>query len=135
MVEYSRFARLPGKIRLATRDFLKDLETKPVIAIIFGSYANYTFSSSSDIDIMLVFQTIKTPKTIEDTAKVINLKTSTKISPVYMAYNEFNRSFHNSASDFFKNLKKNKLILVGIEWWRQMMDEETCPKPYNQYFY
>src|SRR3989344_9383901 len=32
IVEYSRFGRLPAKVRLSIHDFLKDLEDKPIIA-------------------------------------------------------------------------------------------------------
>ena len=57
-VEHSRFERFPAKIRLSVNDFLRGLEMKPVIALIFGSYANCTYTKNSDIDILLVFQKI-----------------------------------------------------------------------------
>lgn len=53
------------------------------------------------------------------------MKTNTQINPIYLNYNEFKESFHNLSKDFFKKLKKDKIILVGIEWWRQLVDEET----------
>ena len=64
-VEYLRFNKLPSKIRLSVIDFLKELENKPILAFIFGSYANGTYNKSSDIDILLVFQKVETPKKIE----------------------------------------------------------------------
>lgn len=125
IVEHSRFEELPSKIRLSVNDFLKELEDKPIIAIIFGSYANSTFTKNSDIDILLVFQKIENPKKIENTAKKISMKTNTQINPVYLSYQEFKESFHNQTKEFFKKLKKDKIILIGIEWWRQMTYEET----------
>src|SRR3989344_8509365 len=125
IVEYSRFERLPAKVRLAVNDFLKELSEKPIIAVIFGSYASGNYTKNSDIDILLVFQKIEDSKKIENTAKKISMKTNTQLNPVYLSYQEFKESFHNPTKEFFKKLKKNKMILIGIEWWRQLIYEET----------
>ena len=53
------------------------------------------------------------------------MKTNTQLNPVYLNYQEFKESFHNPTKEFFKNLKKDKLILIGIEWWRQLIYEEA----------
>lgn len=124
-VEHSRFERLPAKIRIAVRDFLKDLKEKPQIAIIFGSYANGTYTRNSDIDILLVFQKIEDAKNIENSAKKVSMKTNTQLSPVYLEYHAFTESLHNATKEFFKKIKKDKMILIGIEWWRQLMHEEA----------
>jgi predicted nucleotidyltransferase len=124
-VEYSRFDKLPTKIKFSINDFLKDLDIKPIIALIFGSYAKNNYNKTSDIDIFLVFQNIENSKNIENSSKKISMKTNTQINPIYLNYNEFKESFHNLSKDFFKKLKKDKIILVGIEWWRQLVDEET----------
>ena len=125
IVEYSRFERLPAKVRLAINDFLKELSEKPIIAVIFGSYASGNYTKNSDIDILLVFQKIEDSKKIENTAKKISMKTNTQLNPVYLSYQEFKESFHNSTKEFFKKLKKDKIILNGIEWWRQLVYEEA----------
>jgi predicted nucleotidyltransferase len=124
-VEHSRFEKLPEKARLAVNDFLKELSEKPIMAIIFGSYASGTYTKGSDIDILLVFQKIEDSKRIENTAKKISMKTNTQLNPIYLSYQEFKESFHNSTKEFFKKLKKDKIILIGIEWWRQLIYEET----------
>src|SRR3989338_5424680 len=125
MVEYSRLERLPAKVRLSVNNFLTELEVKPIIAIIFGSYASGTYTKESDIDILLIFQKVEDPKKIENTAKKVSMKTNTLLNPVYLSYQDFRESFHNSAKEFFKKLKKDKLILIGIEWWRQLTYEEA----------
>ncbi|MBI4439542.1 nucleotidyltransferase domain-containing protein [Candidatus Woesearchaeota archaeon] len=124
-VEHSRFERLPAKVKLSVNDFLRELKDKPVIAVIFGSYANGTYTKNSDVDILLVFQKIENSKEIENTAKKISMKTSTQLNSVYLGYKEFKESFHNPTKEFFKKLKKDKVILVGMEWWRQLQDEEA----------
>jgi len=124
-VEHSRLERLPAKVRLSIRDFLKELETKPIIAVIFGSYASGNYTKGSDIDFLLVFQKIEDPKKIENSAKKISMKTNTQLNPIYLSYQEFKESFHNSTKEFFKKLKKDKIILIGIEWWRQLVYEEA----------
>ena len=125
MVEHSRFERLPAKVKLSVNDFLKELKNKPVIALIFGSYANGVYTKYSDIDILLVFQKIEDSKQIETTAKKISMKTNTQLNPIYLGYKEFKESFHNPTKDFFKKLKKDKIILIGVEWWRQLTYEEA----------
>src|SRR3989344_9585377 len=94
-VEHSRFERLPAKVRLSVTDFLKELKDKPVIVMVFGSYANGTYTKRSDIDILLVFQKIEDYKQIENTAKKISMKTDTQINPIYLHYKDFKESFHN----------------------------------------
>lgn len=125
VVEHSRFERLPAKVRLSVNDFLKELKDKPLIALIFGSYAKGTYAKNSDVDILLVFQKIEDSKAIENTAKKIGMKTNTQLNPVYLSYQEFKESFHNPTKEFFKKLKKDKIILIGVEWWRQLEDEEA----------
>ncbi len=124
-VEHSRFERLPAKVKLAINDFLKELDAKPVVVIIFGSYASGNYTKNSDIDLLLVFQKIEDSKKIENVAKKISMKTNTQLNPVYLSYQEFKESFHNSTKEFFKKLKKDKIILIGIEWWRQLVYEEA----------
>ncbi len=124
-VDYFRFEKLPAKVKLSLNDFLKELETKPIIAVIFGSYASGNYSKNSDIDLLLVFQKIDDSKQIENTAKRISMKTNTQINPVYLNYNEFKESFHNPTKEFFKKLKKDKIILIGMEWWRYLEYEEA----------
>ena len=124
-VEHSRFEKLPAKVKLSINDFLRELKEKPTIVVIFGSYARGDYTKNSDIDILLVFQKIDDSKSIENTAKRISMKTNTQLNPVYLNYNEFKESFHNPTKEFFKKLKKDKMILIGMEWWRQLEYEEA----------
>ncbi len=124
-IEYSRFKKLPYKTRLAITDFLRELKEKPVMIMIFGSYAKGNYTKDSDIDIFLVFQKIRDTKAIENTAKRVSMKTNTKLAPIYLDYDAFRESFHNSSKKFFKDLKKDKILLAGIEWWRLLENEET----------
>ena len=122
-VEHSRLEMLPAKIRISIREFLKDLTEKPVVSILFGSYAAGKYTGGSDIDILLVFQRIDKPKSIENAAKKISMRTNTQINPVYIDYGSFRESLHNPRKGFFKNLKREKILLIGIEWWRQLNEE------------
>lgn len=124
-VEYSRIEKLPTKIKLSVREFLRELKNKPIIAVLFGSYAKGNYTKDSDIDVLLVFQKIESEKQIEDTAKKISMRTNTKIAQVYLDYNIFRESFHNSTKQFFKNLRENKILLIGIDWWRLLESEEA----------
>lgn len=124
-VEFSRLERIPSKIKMSIRDFLDELEIKPLIAILFGSYAKGNYTKESDIDILLVFQKLENAKDIENTARRISMRTNTKINPIYLDYPVFRESFHNPRKEFFKNLKENKIMLIGIEYWGELKNEEA----------
>lgn len=124
-IEFSRLERLPEKIKIAVKEFLKELKDKPVMAVIFGSYAEGTYTKSSDIDILLIFQKIENESQTEKIAKRISMRTNTQINPVYLDYNSFKESFHDATKEFFKHLKENKIILIGIELWMQLKNEEA----------
>lgn len=53
--DYTRLNELPYSRKQAITEFLNLLETKPLIALIFGSTAKKTFTQESDIDILLIF--------------------------------------------------------------------------------
>jgi len=125
LIEYLRLSRLNSKIRLSIIDFLKELKEKPLITIIFGSYAKGDYTKNSDIDVLLIFQKIEKEKQIDDIANKVSMRINVIISPIYLDYNSFRESFHNPTKEFFKNLKKDKIILTGIEWWRQLENEEA----------
>lgn len=124
-IEYSRFGRLHAKVKIAVNSFLEELKEKPVITAIFGSYARGDYTKDSDIDILLVFQNIQNEKQIEESAKKAGMRTNTTINPVYLDYKIFRDSFHNQTKTFFKNLKRDRIIINGIELWRQLENEEA----------
>ena len=108
------FLALPKKISNAVTEFLNELEEKPLIALIFGSYAKGNFTKDSDIDILLVFQEIR-QKNIENTAKRISMRTNTKISPVYVDYNDFEKNMLNKEHEFSNEIRNNIIIINGVE--------------------
>lgn len=114
---------LPSNVQAAINEFLEELEIKPLIALIFGSYAKGNYNKESDIDILLVFQKIENEKTINNTAKRISMRTNTKISFVYVNYNNFERNFLDKNHDFSKEIRQDVIIIMGIEhyynlFWR-----------------
>lgn len=124
-IEYSRLYALPKKARFAVFDFLKELKIKPVLAIIFGSYARGDYTKDSDLDIMLVCQK-PDRKDIENTAKKVGMRFGIDIEPIYLDYETFKKSFYSSNKRFFINLKKEKILVAGIEWWMELKNEEEA---------
>ena len=109
-----KFLALPKKISSAITEFLNELGEKPLIALIFGSYAKGNFTKDSDIDILLVFQEIK-QKDIENSARRISMRTNTRISPVYVTYSEFEKNFLNKEHEFSNEIRNNVIIITGVE--------------------
>jgi len=123
--EFYRLKELPSNIQIAINELFKKLSQKPILAIIFGSYANKTYTKKSDLDLLLVFNKIINNKKLEQTAEIISMNTGVQINLVYLKYNEFRKSFGNLRKTFFKNLKQSNIILTGVEWWRLLKDEEA----------
>ncbi len=122
--EYGRLLGLPANAREAIFSYLKSLDNKPVLTILFGSYAKGTYSSKSDIDLLLIFQKLERSD-IESKAKAIKYKYNIDLSPVYMAYSEFRGKFYDEKDTFMKELKKNKILIQGIEWWVMLENEKS----------
>ncbi|MDP2907976.1 MAG: nucleotidyltransferase domain-containing protein [Nanoarchaeota archaeon] len=112
-INTERFLALPKKIQTATTDFLNELEIKPLITIIFGSYAKGNYTLKSDIDILLIFQKVEDDKHIENTAKRIGMRTNIIISPVYLDYKTFENNFLNKDHDFSKEIRQKVIVLSG----------------------
>lgn len=121
--EYNRLVSLPVHAKDAIFEYLKSLEYKPALTILFGSYAKGTFNSKSDIDILLVFHR-PARDDIENKSKAVRYKYNVDISPAYMTYVEFRDKFYNEKDTFMKELKKSKIIVQGIEWWVMLENEK-----------
>ncbi len=116
-----RFILLPVKIQNAITEFLNELEIKPLIALIFGSYAKGNYSKESDIDVLLVFQKLENVKEIENTARRISMRTNTKISPVYLEYKNFEKNFLDKNHDFSKEIRQDIIIVNGVEFFYSLL--------------
>ncbi|KHO54322.1 MAG: DNA polymerase subunit beta [archaeon GW2011_AR19] len=114
-VNTDKFFGLPVKVQNSIGDFLDEIEDKPLIALIFGSYAKKNYTKESDIDILLVFQKI------ENTAKRISMRTNTKINPVYIEYKNFKDNFLNKEHNFSKEIRNKVIVMLGIENYYQLL--------------
>ncbi len=114
-VNTERFLSLSQKIQLAISEFVNELETKPLIIIIFGSYAKGSYTKESDIDILLIFQRVENEIEIENAANRISMRTNTRINPVYLDYKNFEKHFLDKKHDFSKEIRQKVIILSGLE--------------------
>lgn len=114
-VNTEKLLDLPLNIRNAVNDFISELEIKPLIIILFGSYAKGNYIKDSDIDILLVFQKLEKEKDIENDAKRISMRTNTKINPVYVEYKNFEKNFLDKNHDFSKEIRQDVIIMNGVE--------------------
>ena len=122
-IEYSRFLKLPKHAQDAVFDFLKILKDKPVLTLIFGSYAIGNYTKQSDLDILLIFN--KMNENIEEKAKIVAGRYNIKLEPVYLSWQEFSKKFFDKKDKFMKEIKNNKILINGIEWWVMLENEAT----------
>ncbi len=99
-VNTEKLLELPLNIRNAINDFILELEIKPLIILLFGSYAKGNYTKDSDIDVLLIFQKLESGKDIENNAKRISMRTNTKISPIYVEYKNLEKNFLDKKHDF-----------------------------------
>jgi predicted nucleotidyltransferase len=122
-VNSEEFLGIPKKVQSAVTDFLNELEEKPLIALLFGSYAKKNYTSQSDVDILLVYQKVQNEKSIENTSKRISMRSNVKLSPIYVDYASFEKNFLDKKHDFSKEIRQDAIVLLGTEyffplWWR-----------------
>jgi len=120
-INTEKFLALPQRIQTAISDFLDELDNKPLIALVFGSYAKGNYTKKSDIDILLVFQRVENESQIENTAKRISMRTNTKISPIYLNYKNFEKNFLNKKHDFSREIRQNVILLSGAELYYRLL--------------
>jgi len=120
-INTEKLIALPKKIQTSATDFLNELENKPLIALIFGSYAKGNFTESSDIDILLVFQKVDNAPSIDNTAKKIGMRTNTAINTIYLDYPNFEKNFLNKEHDFSKEIRQRVIILSGTELYYSLL--------------
>ncbi|MBL7170018.1 MAG: nucleotidyltransferase domain-containing protein [Candidatus Aenigmarchaeota archaeon] len=122
-VEAKRLENLPNVVGNSVFNLLQSLEAKPVITIIFGSYAKGDYTKESDLDVLLVFNRVE--KEIEEKTKIVNSRYSVKISPVYLTWKEFQKKFFDSRDIFMREIKENKIIITGMEYWVMLENEKA----------
>lgn len=85
--DYKRLNELPSERKRAILEFLKKLQIKPLIALLFGSTAKGTFGKESDIDILLIYN----KKELEDKKlkKDIEATTGIKIQTFIINWDYF----------------------------------------------
>ena len=115
------FLRLPKKVSSSINEFLDELHEKPLIAMVFGSFAKGNYTENSDIDIFLVFQKISNPANIENTAKRVSMRTNTKLSPVYSDYESFEKNFLDKNHAFSNEIRQNIILLAGTEHYYRLL--------------
>jgi len=114
-VHTENFLELPKKISISIIEFINELEIRPLITLIFGSYSKKNFTKESDIDIFLVFQKTENQISIENTAKRISMRTNLKINPIYVNYFDFEKNMLNKEHIFSNEIRNNIILLNGLE--------------------
>ena len=118
-----KFIELPKNVQLAIQDFLDSLEQKPLISLIFGSYAKGSYTKNSDLDIFLVFQNVNNEKNIEETTKRISMRSNININPIYIEYLTFKSNFMDKNHSFSNEIRNNVIIINGVEYYYELIRE------------
>lgn len=122
-IEIHRLNQLPSNAKHSTNAFLEHLKEKPLIALIFGSYATKNYTKHSDLDILLVFQRVdnKIIKDVENSASTIKGRTSINIQPISLDYKEFEEKILNRENEFMKDIRENVLVISGFDLYFKLL--------------
>ena len=122
-VESERLHKLPSIARSAINEFLDELQEKPLIALVFGSYSAGKQTQFSDVDILLVYQRVDQELTekIEHTASKIHGRTNMNVQPVSISYDEFRKEMLDLGNEIMKDVKKTGLVVYGLEHYRPIL--------------
>ncbi|MFT4308886.1 MAG: nucleotidyltransferase domain-containing protein [Candidatus Woesearchaeota archaeon] len=119
-VHTEKYYNLPRRAILAVNELIKEIIPKPLICLIFGSYARGDYHKDSDIDLLLVFQNVQSSINIERLAKAIGMRNNIVISPIYMNYKEYSTNFLNVEHDFSKEIRNDTIIVLGLEHYYEL---------------
>jgi len=86
--DVEKMQQLPLQRKNAITTYLKALPVPPIFAIVFGSTAKETYKDDSDIDILIVTNSILNASTAEKEADAL---TGIKISTFQITFNDFKR--------------------------------------------
>jgi len=84
LINTLNFQKLPFERRKAVEELIN--ETKPILAILFGSTAKGNFKKQSDIDILIVYN--ERIKEIDKKVKEISSRYGLKINPIIIKFSE-----------------------------------------------
>ncbi|MDP2749212.1 MAG: nucleotidyltransferase domain-containing protein [Nanoarchaeota archaeon] len=113
--DYKRFNELPSARKRAITEFLEKLETKPIIALIFGSTAKKTFTEESDIDILLVFN--KKEEVDKKVIKDLEATTGFHIQTFIIDYEYFKEQILKEEDKVITHAIKTGFLMTGHDYF------------------
>lgn len=119
--DYKQLNHLPTERKRSVAEFLKKLEVKPLIALIFGSTAKGTFEKKSDIDILLIYN----QKELEDRQikKDIEATTGVNIQTMVIDFNYFKEQIAKSEDSVVVHAIKTGFPIAGNDaFYREVLD-------------
>jgi len=109
--DYKLLNDLPSARKRAIIDFIDKLEIKPLIALVFGSTAKKTYTSKSDIDILLIFnkKELKNNKIKRD----IEAITGSNIQEFIISYDYFQEQILKQDDSVISHAIKTGFVILG----------------------
>lgn len=121
--DYKRFNNLSLERKRAINEFISKLSIKPLIALVFGSTAKKTYTSKSDIDILLVYniKEVKNKKLKEDIEAVSGVKIQTFI----IDYEYFKDQLLRKEDHVIIGAIKTGFVVLGNDiFYREVLNEK-----------
>ena len=107
-IHLNLFLELPKKIQLAFNDFLRELKEKPLISLIFGSYAKGKETKSSDLDLFVV------GKVDSLEIKKLGRNYGLDIQIFKVSFKDFSKMVRDK-KEFFGEVLENHILVRGEE--------------------
>jgi len=109
--DYKRFNELTNERKRAIAEFLDRIETKPLIALVFGSTAKKTYKPRSDIDMLLVFN--KKEMKQDKTKKEVEAITGVDVQPFTIDFDYFKEQLLRHEDNVIMHAIKTGFVMSG----------------------
>jgi len=121
-LDYQHLNELPFERRSAIQEYLNQLKTKPLIALIFGSTAKKTFTSESDIDLLLVFNQKETRQ--EKLKNDIEATTGIHVQSFPIHYDYFKTQLLKQEDAVITHAIKTGFVVIGHHYFYEEVLKE-----------
>ena len=121
-VHTARLLTRSESIKGFTLSIVQKLTPKPVIALIFGAYAQEkTPLKSTPLDVLFVFQNSEQQESLKQQVQQLSQSFHIAVNPIIVDYSTFEKSFMDREHTFSNKIRKENVLVVGVEYFYTLL--------------
>lgn len=121
-VHTSRLLTKPESVKDFAFSIIQKLSVKPIIALIFGAYAQEkSVGKAAPLEMLFVFQSIEQQELLKQQVQQVSQSLHVPINPIFVDYSTFEKSFLDKEHVFSNKIRKENLVVVGVEYFYTLL--------------